>query len=196
MTHTYKLVVTLCASALALAVSAQSRQAPSTSTVVSPQTQVVQPAYGEDTEFLLDALRGSKMEAQMGQLAAQRGASPAVRELGQKLEADHTQVAREITLLLEPLNMNVPTEPTPEAQSHHAALAKLSGQEFDKAFVPLMVRSHEESIEKYEAQTHANPNKQISDLASKQLPVLREHLARAESLRQPSSRPSSGSSAR
>lgn len=172
-------LLTLGAIAVAFSAAAQNRQVPSTSAPVSPQTQV---AHGEDAEFLLDALRSSKAEMQMGELAQQRSKNAAVQQFGEKLRADHAKAADEIETLLEPLNMNVPAEPSTEQQSHYAALAKLSGEEFDRAFVPLMVASHREAIAKYEAQTHANPNRQVSDLATKLLPVLREHLATAESL--------------
>lgn len=181
MTHSYLMLLILGASAVALTAAAQVResQPSSTSTPVSPQTQAV---HGEDAKFLLDALRSSKAEVQMGELAQQRSHNGAVQQFGEKLQADHAKAADEIETLLEPLNMNVPTEPSAEQQNHHAALAKLSGEEFDRAFVRLMVASHREAIAKYEAQTHANPNKQLAELATKQLPALRQHLATAESL--------------
>jgi len=181
MGHSHITWLTLGASAIAFSVAAQNRQLPppSASTPVSPQTQV---AHGEDAEFLLDALRSSKAEMQMGELAQQRSKNAAVQQFAQKLRADHAKAADEIENLLEPLNMSVPAEPSTDQESHHAALAKLSGEEFDRAFVPLMVAAHREAIAKYEGQTHANPNKQVSDLATQQLPALREHLATAESL--------------
>ena len=116
--------LTLGASAIAFSVAAQNRQLPppSASTPVSPQTQV---AHGEDAEFLLDALRSSKAEMQMGELAQQRSKNAAVQQFGEKLRADHAKAADEIETLLEPLNMNVPVEPSTEQQSHYAALAKL-----------------------------------------------------------------------
>ena len=184
MRQTETLLVALAASSAALAAAAQNRNAASPDAVspVSPQTQVVQAENPADTEFLLDALRASKAEVRMGELAEQRGGSVAVREYGKKLKDDHANVVRELTLLLEPLNMNVPTEPTAEEQTHYAALAQLSGTEFDAAFVPLMLEAHHDAIEMYGAQTHANPNAEIADFAAEHLPSLREHLAIAESL--------------
>ena len=180
MRHSCMTWLTLGVIAIAFSATAQNRQSPpSTAASVSPQTQV---AHGEEAEFLLDALRSSKAEMQMGELAQQRSKNAAVQQFGEKLRADHAKAADEIETLLEPLNMSVPAEPSTEQESHHAALAKLSGEEFDRAFVPLMVAAHREAIAKYEAQTHANPNKQVSDLATQQLPALRAHLATAESL--------------
>jgi putative membrane protein len=136
----------------------------------------------EDVEFLVEALHTGMAEVEMARLAQQRG-TPAVKEFGKKLEADHTRTAQEIKEQLGTQNVTTTrAEPTVGAQTHAAALAKLSGGEFDAAFLKLMVASHEEAIEKYGAQTHANPNKELSEFAAKTLPTLREHLATAQSL--------------
>jgi putative membrane protein len=136
-----------------------------------------------DVEFLTEALRTSSAEIEMGELAQQRG-TPAVKDLGKKIAADHTRAAGTIKQLLGTRNVTTAAEPTVGAEAHTAALAKLSGAEFDKAYLQLMVESHEKAIEEYGAQTHANPNKQLSEFASQSLPTLREHLAAAKALQQ------------
>jgi putative membrane protein len=136
----------------------------------------------EDAQFLLEALRTDIAEMQMGELAQQRAGNAEVRDYGEQLQADCSSSVQEMVGILQTLNVATPSEPTVEAQAHHDALARLSGAEFDAAFLATMITSHEEAIEKYSAQTHANPNKQLSHLATKALPVLREHLATAESL--------------
>jgi predicted outer membrane protein len=85
--------------------------------------------------------------------------------------------------MLQPLNVTIPEEPSAEALSHHASLARLSPEEFDAAFVQMMIWTHEEAIEKYGAKTHANPDRALSDFASQSLTMLREHLQTAQSLR-------------
>jgi putative membrane protein len=67
--------------------------------------------------------------------------------------------------------------------SQIAALMRLSGEEFDAAFVQAAIWAHTEAIEKYGAQTHANPDRALHEFASRSLPMLREHLAAAEALR-------------
>ena len=85
--------------------------------------------------------------------------------------------------MLEPLNVTIPTEPAVEALSQIAALTRLSGEEFDAAFIQMTIWTHTDAIERYGAQTHANPNRPLHDFATRSLPMLREHLARAEALR-------------
>jgi putative membrane protein len=134
-------------------------------------------------EFLVEALRTSLAEAHLGELATQQSYDARVRDYGARLRSDHTAHATEIERLLEPLGVTIPTEPSAEALSQQATLERLTGKEFDAAFVQLMIWSHTEAIEKYGAQTHANPNRALHDFAAASLPMLREHLAAAEALR-------------
>jgi putative membrane protein len=175
--------------AFALGTSAQTRSvapAPQNQAIVTAEASAV-PAgenkNAEDIEFLVAARRTGLAEIEMGELAAERGHDARVREYGARLKADHTQQVAEIERLLKPLNVTIPEEPSANAQLHHAALARLSGEEFDAKFVETMIASHMEAIEKYGAQTHANPDRALADFASKSLVTLREHLAIAESLR-------------
>lgn len=185
MTLTTTLSVTTLAAALAYGTSAQIRES-----TPEPQNQSIVTAEApranrntQQIEFLLEALRTSLAEARMGELAAQQSYDQPVRDYGTKLKSDHTAHASEIERLLEPHGVTIPTEPSAEALSHLAALTRLSGEEFDAAFVQMMVWTHTEAIEKYGAQTHANPDRSLHEFATRSLPMLREHLAAAESLR-------------
>ena len=149
----------------------------------SPRGAPTDTATSRSTEFLLDALRTSLAEARMGKLAAQQSYAQPVREYGMKIESDHTAHAGEIERLLAPLNVTIPTEPSAEALSQIAALTRLSGEEFDAAFVQMTIWTHTDAIESYGAQTHANPDRSLHDFATRSLPMLREHLAQAEALR-------------
>jgi putative membrane protein len=137
----------------------------------------------QQIEFLLEALRTSLAEVRMGELATQQSYDQPVRDYGTKLKTDHAAHATELERLLQPIGVTVPTEPSAEALSQLAALQRLSGEEFDAAFVQMMIWTHTEAIEKYGAQTHANPDRALHEFAQRSLPMLREHLAAAESLR-------------
>jgi putative membrane protein len=182
----YASLAALTAVGLAAAAVAQTRSsapAAQNQSIVTAEAAREAPAQNRSTEFLSEALRSNLAEAKIGELAAQRGRDPRVRDYGARLHRDHTAHAAEIRRILEPLKITVAEEPSAEAISHEAVLTRLSAEEFDAAFVQMMVWSHTEAIEKYGAQTHANPDKALSDFASKSLPMLREHLAVAESLR-------------
>ena len=187
MRHTTHAMATATLATLALGAAAQVRDpAPPNRSIVTaeaPRAPGAETQNAEDLEFMTEALRTGLAEVQMGELAAERGHDPRVRAYGTKLKTDHAAQVAELERLLQPLNVTVPEEPSAEAQAHHAALARLSGEEFDKKFVEMMIASHMEAIEQYGGQTHANPNRALHDFAAKALPVLREHLRIAESLR-------------
>ena len=178
--------ITTVAAAVALTGLAQTREPPPTpqnSRIVTAEARPTNNKTAEDIEFLVDARRSSLAEAQLGSLATQQSHDQRVRELGARLATDHAAQAAEIERLLEPLQVTVPTEPAAQAQTDHAALARLSGEEFDVAFIEMMIASHTQAIEEYGAQTHANPDRALADFASRTLPVLRAHLAAAQLLR-------------
>lgn len=185
MSSTTNVLFALGAAGFALGAAGQSRDPvpiEQSQSIVTAAAPAAGNKTAEDVEFLLDAMRTALAEVQLGELAAQRGGTAAVREYGAKLEADHTEQAAEIERLLRTMNVTVPTEPSAEALTHHVALERLTGEEFDAAFLTMMTESHEEAIEKFSAQTHANPDQALADFASKSLPTLREHLATAQSL--------------
>ncbi|HUQ51829.1 MAG TPA: DUF4142 domain-containing protein [Gammaproteobacteria bacterium] len=175
--------------ALTLGAAAQSRApAPplpdrSIVTAEGPRETASSNKNTEDVEFLTDAMRTALAEVQLGELATQRSSQQRVRDYGEKLKSDHAAQATEIERMLKPLNVAIPQEPGAEALGHRAALERLSGQEFDSAFIEMMIASHREAIDKFGAQTHANPNRALAEFASKSLATLREHLALAEALR-------------
>ncbi len=192
MRITIPLSITALAAALAAGAAAQTRSTPtepqnqSIVTAEAPQQAAREAARNKSAaqiEFLMEALRTSLAEVRMGELATQQSYDPRVRGYGTKLKSDHTAHATELERLLEPLGVTIPTEPSAEALAQQAALARLSGEEFDAAFVQAMIWTHTEAIEKYGAQTHANPDRSLHDFATQSLPMLREHLAAAEALR-------------
>jgi len=185
MSWSMNLSIAALVAASTFAATAQTR-----GTESEPQNQSIVVAESARTsrntqqiEFLLEALRTSLAEARMGALAEQQSYDQPVRDYGTKLKSAHTAHAGEIERLLEPLGVTIPTEPSAPALSQVAALTRLSGEEFDAAFVQMMIWTHTEAIEKYGAQTHANPDRALHDFAERSLPMLREHLAAAEALR-------------
>jgi putative membrane protein len=188
MRTTTNLSLAIATAALALFAGAQDREAPSPQTgrIVTAEAPGATPPNNknaEDIEFLVDALRTALAEVRLGELAEQHSYDPRVRDYGAKLKSDHAAQVAEIKRMLKPLNVTLPVEPSAQAQLQHASLARLTGEQFDAGFLESMIASHKEAIEKYGAETHANPDRMLSDFASKSLPMLREHLAVAESLR-------------
>jgi predicted outer membrane protein len=61
-------------------------------------------------------------------------------------------------------------------------LQLLSGPQFDGVFMEAMVTNHQQSVQMHEELIRTSDNNQIRDYASRQLPILREHLQTAQNL--------------
>ena len=101
----------------------------------------------------MDALRASLANVRMGDLATQQSNDQRIRDYGTKLKGDFSTHTAEIQQLLMSLDVPSPTQLSTEAISHLAALTRLSGEEFDMAFVQQMIWTHTDAIERYGAQT-------------------------------------------
>lgn len=177
------LSIAALATSLALVAGAQPRVSEPENRSIAVAEAPRAPQNPVKAEFLVEALRTSLAEARLGELATQQSYDARVRDYGARLRTDHTAHATQIERLLEPLGVTIPTEPSAEALAQQATLERLTGTEFDATFVQMMIWSHTEAIEKYGAQTHANPDRALHDFAAASLPMLREHLAAAEALR-------------
>jgi putative membrane protein len=136
-----------------------------------------------EAKFLEDAVRGNVAEVKMGELAQQRGQSEAVREFGRMLVEDHSNALKETAELAKDLEVIPPAQPSPEQTQKHDALARLSGEEFDRQFVAEMIKAHEETIAKYEEHAQSDlGDPKVREHAQDLLPTLEEHLAMAQRL--------------
>jgi putative membrane protein len=135
-----------------------------------------------DAKFLTEAIRDDVGDIKLAELAQQRGQDRAVRQLGELLEAQQTATMQEAASLAGELDVIPPTQPSVAATKKHEALSKLSGAEFDRAFIAEVIESCEQEIAKFSAHAESGDSK-VTELAAYTLPVLKEHLAKAETLR-------------
>ena len=134
-----------------------------------------------DTSFINDAIQGDNAEIKMGQLAQQNGSSQGVKTLGETLVSDHTMAKSQAGNVAQQMGVKPPSGVSQEAQHTYDKLAKLSGAEFDRAFLKDAVKDHRKDIAKYQHEANAKDGP-ASDMAAKQLPTLEKHLRMAENL--------------
>jgi putative membrane protein len=133
-------------------------------------------------EFLGAAAKGDRSEVMLGRLAADRGASPGIRDFGKRLVADHGGHLTKVEALARHMHVMLPPGEKPEARALYARLQHMRGPAFDRAFDMHMIADHREDIGDYEAQARTG-DRETSAFARDTLPTLREHLRIAQSLR-------------
>lgn len=136
---------------------------------------------------IFDAANTADIET--GKLAAERGGSDAVRQFGAMLARDHQTVRQQGRDLAKKLGVT-PTPPADQsgAQAHAAAmrkLSKLSGSDFDRAFLQHEERFHREVIAAVKTTLlPAIKNQEVRDLVVKVAPAFQAHMEMAQNLSQ------------
>jgi putative membrane protein len=136
----------------------------------------------DDKKFLKDAALGGMAEVELGKLAAEKGASDGVKQFGQKMVDDHSKANDQLKEVAAKTQIEVPSSLDSKHQKTLDKLAKLSGPEFDKAYIKDMVKDHREDVSDFQAEAQNGTNPNIRQFAASTLPTLKEHLNMAEDL--------------
>lgn len=139
-----------------------------------------QPVTKESADFVTKSASGGMLEVQLGQLAQQKAKSQRVRDFGSMMVADHSQANDELKSLASSNNISVPTSLLPDHQKHLDMMSKMSGADFDKHYMDMMVNDHKEDIAEFKKE--ANSKDAFGTFAGKTLPVLQKHLDSAQAI--------------
>jgi putative membrane protein len=136
-----------------------------------------------DYKFAVKASQGGQAEVTFGQLAAQKAEDPAVKQFAQRVVDDHTKANQQLNLILVQKGASVPDEKaTSSEQKEMNRLQKLSGAEFDKAYLNHMLRDNKKDVKKFLNESDDAKDPDIRTFATTTLPVLQDHLKMAEDL--------------
>jgi putative membrane protein len=95
-----------------------------------------------DKEFLFTIRFANLWEIPMGELAAERGNSETVREVGRTINADHEQLNVAIEELARQFNVDLPDQPSSKTQQWMDEISATSGDEFDRVFADRLRAAH------------------------------------------------------
>jgi putative membrane protein len=138
-------------------------------------------SQGDEQAFIKQAVQANLGEVQLGELAAQRAETDAVRKFGETLRMDHQAALQRATNLAKSLKVEAPTDASTEARGIYKGLAQLSGSEFDAAFVSHMISVHEAAIAMYSRSANSDDDA-VAAMVADALPKLKAHLAMAQAL--------------
>lgn len=139
---------------------------------------------GKDKSFIKDAASGGMMEVQLGQIAKEKATSPEVKSFGEQMVTDHGKANEELKALAEQKKISVSAKLERKHQSKVDKLSKLTGTEFDKAYVKEMVEDHTKDVADFQKATKNVKDPDLNAWAGKKVPVLQQHLQMAKDLAQ------------
>ena len=135
-----------------------------------------------DERFLKEAAQDNLAEVQLGELAQQRGGSDQVKEFGKRMAADHGKAVDELKQLASQKGVALPTALDRGHQREHDRLAKLSGAEFDRAYMKHMVKDHGKDVKAFDREATSGKDPDVKSWAARTLPTIKEHQAQAKQL--------------
>jgi putative membrane protein len=136
----------------------------------------------KDFMFVQEAAQGGLMEVQLGELAKQKAASPAVRSFGERMVTDHSKANQELQQIVASKAGQVPTSLSRHHNAEIERLQKDSGKDFDKAYAKLMLRDHKKDVKDFQDAAKDLTDPELRAFAKKTLPILEEHLRMVKEL--------------
>ena len=135
-----------------------------------------------DRKFVKDAAQGGMAEVELGQLAAEKASSDDVKKFGQRMVDDHSKANEDLKQLATKKGVHVPQQLSAKDKATKARLSKLSGEQFDKAYMANMVRDHKKDVAEFRRETESAKDPDVKNFAASTLPTLEDHLKQAQSL--------------
>lgn len=144
-------------------------------TAQSPRSAATSP----DHRFAKNAAAGGMAEVKLGELAQEKASDPSVKAFGRRMAEDHTKAGEQLRQVAQSQNITLPVELNATDQARYDQLRKLSGPEFDHAYMEMMVEDHEKDVAEFKREASSGKNPAIKDFAVQTLPTLEDHLREA-----------------
>ncbi|HJS55733.1 MAG TPA: DUF4142 domain-containing protein [Chitinophagaceae bacterium] len=136
----------------------------------------------KSSAFLVRAANSGMAEVQLAKIAQQKATLDAVKSFATMLEKDHSSVNDQVKNLAAQRNVTLPATISDDKQKMIADCEKKTGKDFDKEYVSMMVKSHNDGIDLFEDVRSNATDIDVKNFADKTLPALRMHLDSAKAL--------------
>jgi len=165
--------------ALAFGASAQTTQ-PSTAAGSTKSSTTTAAKKNPDHSFVEKAAMGGMAEVELGNVAQQKAASDEVKQFGSRMVTDHTKANDELKQIASSKNIELPTALDKKHRGDVDKFSKMSGAQFDKAYMSHMVDDHKKDVADFKKEASSGKDADLKGFAAKTLPTLEEHLQMAQ----------------
>jgi putative membrane protein len=133
-----------------------------------------------DSKFIHEISSDNLMDIRLGQIAENKASNSEVKDFGKRMVTDHTKLEDDWTSMAAKNGLKF----TPGLGRRHKAkvdqLEKLSGKEFDRAYMTSMVRNHQEDVDYLQNESKSARSAPVRDLVGSILPTFEQHLTLAK----------------
>lgn len=129
-----------------------------------------------DAKFATDAANGGLAEVALGKLAETKATNAQVKSFAAMMVTDHGKANDELMAIAKTKNITLPAAPDADHQKKLEDLSKLSGKDFDKAYVDAMVDGHKKALDLMQNAAKNCADADLKAFAAKTAPVVQTHL--------------------
>src|SRR5829696_444893 len=130
----------------------------------------------QDSKIIFQMASSNLFEIRAGQRAQQRAVNSAVKQFGQQMVTDHTNMENQLSALVSKNGTKFQPSMGKVNEDELARLEKLSGAEFDRAYMTSMIQHHQQDIALLQGAGQSARSAEARQLVSSGLPVLQQHL--------------------
>ena len=133
-----------------------------------------------DREWASKAAQGGVAEVELGRLAQQKASSNEVKEFGNRMVEDHSSANDRLQAIARENGFDLPSGMGEKHKATINRLEKLSGAQFDRAYMQEMVKEHRHDIDHFQKGASQLQHPDLKAFASNTLAALQDHLNHAE----------------
>lgn len=131
--------------------------------------------------FINTAIDGGRTEVKLSTAAARISQNPRIVHFAKMMITDHTKGIEDLKVLRKKELINPNDVLSSEHRKLIDSLSKLSGIDFDKAYMQVMVADHEKTVDLFREETNER-EASVQTLARKTLPTIEMHLDSAKAI--------------
>jgi putative membrane protein len=135
-----------------------------------------------DKDFAMNATMANKAEIELGDLASDNGEMEGVRMFGMQMMEDHQTALDELKAIAANYEVTLSETLDAEHQQLKQQLMTMSGHSFDSTYISSQVKDHQKVITMFQNEIANGTNGDLKAYASKYLPHIQAHLAKADSI--------------
>jgi len=130
----------------------------------------------DDAEFATEAAAGGMAEVEFGKLAVAKSTNAQVKAFADMMVSDHTKANEDLKAIAAAKNISLPSVLDEMHQKKFNDLSKMTGRDFDKEYVNIMVDGHQKTHDLMEKEAKDGKDAELKAFAGKTAPVVKGHL--------------------
>jgi putative membrane protein len=129
-----------------------------------------------DTTFASKAAISGMAEVALGKMAASKGTDSKIKDFGKMMVMDHGKANAELMSIAKSKNIMLPATLDAEHQAKSDSLSKLTGKDFDKGYVQVMIEGHKKTLALMQTEASNGKDAELKAFATKTAPIVQMHL--------------------